>query len=111
MAHKFLSQHGLQDTLVLDKFDSYQSSNKDVVQQINVAGKHGVCASNRFWQPPGMVYVYDSLLSCSINSSSLHRQIAAIMKTEDAAFIVNNVDVQRQVGSSDCGLMANAYAY
>ena len=109
MAQKFPSQHGLQDTLILDKCDLYRSSNEDFVQVINVAGKHWICASNRF-SPPGMVYVYDSLPSCSINSSSLHRQIATIMKAEDAAFIVKHVDVQRQLGSSDCGLMAIAFA-
>ena len=109
MAQKFPSQHGLQNTLVLDKYDRYQSSNEDFVQLVNVAGKHWVCTSNRL-SPPGMVYVYDSLPSCSVNSSSLHRQIAAIMKTEDAAFVVKHVDVQRQVGSSDCRLMAIAFA-
>ena len=107
MAQKFPSQHGLHDTLILDKCDLYRSSNENFVQVINFAGKHWICASNRF-SPPGMVYVYDSLPSCSINSSSLHRQIATIMKAEDAAFIVKHVDVQRQLGSSDCGLMAIA---
>ena len=109
MAQKFPSQHGLQDTLTLDKFDRYQSSNEDFIQLINVAGNHWVCASNRL-SPPGIVHVYDSLPSSSINSSSLHRQIAAIMKTEDASFTVKHVAVQRQVGNSDCGLFAIAYA-
>ena len=109
MAQKFPSQHGLQDTLALDKYDRYQSSNEDFVQLINVAGNHWVCASNRL-SPPGIVHVYDSQPSCSINSSSLHRQIAAIMKTEDASFTVKHVDVQRQVGSSDCGLFAIVFA-
>ena len=93
MAQKFPSQHGLQDTLTLDKFDRYQSSNEDFVQLINVAGNHWVCASNHL-SPPGIVHVYDSQPSCSINSSSLHRQIAAIMKTENASFTMKHVDVQ-----------------
>jgi Ulp1 family protease len=109
MAQKFPAQHGLQDTLTLDKFDRYQSSNEDFVQLINVAGNHWVCASNRL-SPPGIVHVYDSLPSSSINSSSLHRQIAAIVKTEYTSFTVKHVDVQRQVGSSDCGLFAIVYA-
>ena len=109
MAQKFPSQHGLQDTLILDKYDLYHSSNEDFVQLINVAGKHWIYSSNRL-SPPGMVYVYDSLPSCSINSSGLHRQIATIMKAEDAAFIMKHVDVQRQFRSSDCGLMAIAFA-
>ena len=109
MAQKFPSQHGLQDPLTLNKFDRYQSSNQDFIQVINVAGNHWVCASNRL-SPPGIVHVYDSRPSCSTNSSSLHRQIAAIMKTENASFTVKHVNVQRQVGSSDCGLFAIAFA-
>ena len=105
----FTSQHGLQDTLTLDKFDRYQSSNEDFVQLINVAGNHWVCASNCL-SPPGIVHVYNTQPSCSINSSSLHGQIAAIMKTKNASFTVKHVDVQRQVGSSDCGLFAIAFA-
>ena len=62
------------------------------------------------FRPPGIVHVYDSRPSCSTNSSRLHRQLAAIMKTEDASFTVKHVDVQRQVGSSDCGLFAIAFA-
>ena len=54
--------------------------------------------------------MYDSLPSCSTNSSSLHRQIATIMKAEYAVFIVKHVDIQRQLGSSDCRLMAIAFA-
>ena len=30
------------------------------------------------------------------------------MKTEDASIMVKHVDVQRQVGTSDCGLFANS---
>ena len=32
------------------------------------------------------------------------------MKAKDGAFIVKHVDVQRQVGSSDCGLMVIVFA-
>ena len=63
LAKQFPAQHGLQDTLILDKFDRYASSSEDFVQVINICGNHWVCASNRL-SPPGMIYVYDSLPVC-----------------------------------------------
>ena len=109
LAKQFSRQRGLQDMLTLDKFDRYDSSSKDFVQVINVSGNHWVCASNVL-SPPGIIYVYDSLPACCINSRSLHRQIAAIMKSKDASFIVKHAAVQRQIGRSDCGVFAIAFA-
>ena len=60
--------------------------------------------------PPGVVEVYDSIPSYSVHSSNLTRQVAAILQTPHADFELRHVDVQRQVGGSDCGLFALAFA-
>ena len=54
--------------------------------------------------------MYDSKPSCSLNSSTLRMQVAAIMKTPARSFDLFHVDVQRQVGASDCGLFVIAFA-
>lgn len=59
MAQRFLLQHGLQDYLILNKYDRYNSSSKDFVQIINVSRVHWICALN-CTAPPGVVHVYDS---------------------------------------------------
>ena len=60
--------------------------------------------------PPGVVKVYDSMPSYSVHSSALTRQVASILRTPQADFELRHVDVQRQVGGSDCGLFAIAFA-
>ena len=38
------------------------------------------------------------------------RQVAAVLKTSNKAFELKHIDVQCQVGGSDCGLFAIAFA-
>ena len=49
-------------------------------------------------------------MTASMNSCGLHRQIATIMKSKDAFFVVKHVAVQHQIGRSDCGVFAIAFA-
>ena len=101
--------NGLQDPLVLAYNCVYRSGSQRFVQIINIAQSHWICASNML-SPPGVVEVYDSMPSYSVHSSNLTRQVAAILQTPQADFELRHVDVQRQVGGSDCGLFALAFA-
>ena len=87
----------------------WRSSCEGFVQIICVGGQHFVCASN-ITSPPGVVDVYDSLPSYSIKSSTLRKQLATIVKTDESAFQVRHVAVQHQSGGSDCGLFSIAFA-
>ena len=109
LAAKFPEQEGLQDPLMLSKCLRYSSGNQCFVQIVHVAGNHWVCVSNKL-SSFGVVEVYDSIPHYSTNSSCLRRQVAAILKTHTSSFKLRHVDVQRQVGSSDCALFSLAFA-
>ena len=79
LATQFPDQDGLQDTLLLSKYLSYQSGVKGFVQIINISNQHWVCVSN-ILSSPGVIEVYDSLPQYTFNSSSLRQQVAAIIK-------------------------------
>ena len=106
---QFPDQNGLQDTLTLSAMHPYKSSPRDFVQIMNIARNHWVCVANVF-SSPGVVEVFDSMPSYSISSSSLKKQVAAVIKTRENSFQIHHVDVQRQLGGSDCGLFAIAFA-
>ena len=97
-----------QNTLLLQRKLEFNSSNKRFVQIINVDDLHWVCASN-IYSPPGVVDVYDSISSFSVGSYDLHKQLSTILKCS-TDMTVTFVDVQRQAGSSDCGVFAIAFA-
>lgn len=69
-----------------------------------------MCASNLL-SPPGIVDIYDSIPSYNQQSISLQKQVAAVIKTADPKFELRFVDVQRQSGASDCGLLTFAVAF
>ena len=108
LAH-FPKQNGLQDPLALAECLTYNSQNQRFIQIINVSRNHWVCVGNTL-APPGTVEVYDSIPCMSMNSINLHKQIAAIMNTDNEMIRINHIDVQRQTGSNDCGLFAMAFA-
>ena len=56
---------------------------------------------------PG-VLVYDSMYRSA--SSSLRRQVAALLATQESEIPLSFIDVQMQSGGSDCGLFAIAFA-
>ena len=101
--------NGLQDPLLLYERQQWRSSCDNFVQIICVARQHFVCASN-INCPPGVVDVYDSLPSYSVKSSTLRKQLAAIVRTDKPAFQVRHIAVQRQSGTTDCGLFSIAFA-
>ena len=105
---QFPYQQGLQDTLLIEQCGTYRSGNDYFVQIVYVNGNHWVCASNKF-SPPGAIDVFDC--SSSSNSTNLKRQLAIMLKCPSASFLVRNVEVQRQNGTSDCGLFAIAFAH
>ena len=109
MQSQYPTINGLQDTVVLAEGSKYRSGSKNFVQIMNISQSHWVCASNVL-TPPGVVEVYDSMPSYSQHSSALMRQVAVILQTPQAEFELRHIDVQRQVGGSDCGLFAVAFA-
>jgi hypothetical protein len=89
LRNEFPMQNGLQDTLTLEECNTYASCSVDFVQIAHVCGNHWVCISNLHAPPgSGIVDVYDSIPSYSINSPSLKTQIAAIMKTGKSSFTI-----------------------
>ncbi len=106
---EFPKQHGLQDTLLLQRFDQYESDDSQFVQIIHINGNHWLCVSNKFC-PAGTVDVYDCSPGTG-SSPSLKRQIAVVLKCKYSDFTVRLVDVQRQIGYADCGLFSIAFAY
>ena len=76
-------QNGLQSTQLLAKNLQWQASNTGFVQILHISANHWVCASNVF-SPPGVCDVYDSMPATY--SSTLIRQVAAMMKTLNPSF-------------------------
>jgi hypothetical protein len=109
LKEQYPKQNGLQDTLVLAELCRFRSSPTDFIQIVNISRSHWVCVSNVF-SSSGVVEVFDSMPAYSTSSSSLKRQVAAMLKTSEKCFDLYHVDVQRQVGGSDCGLFAIAFA-
>jgi len=99
-------QNGLQSTQLLAKKLQWQSSNTDFVQILHISANHWVCASNVF-SPPGVCDIFDSMPATY--SSTLIRQVAAMMKTPNPSFTLRYINVQMQTGASDCGLFATAF--
>ncbi len=50
---EFPKQLGLQDTLLLQRFDQYESEDSQFVQIVHVNGNHWLCVSNKFCPAPG----------------------------------------------------------
>ena len=109
MKEEFPKQQGLQNTLILQNFDKYESENSQFVQIIHVNGNHWLCVSNKFC-PAGTVDVYDCSPGIAF-SPSLKRQIAVILKSKSSNFTIRLVEVQRQIGSADCGVFSIDFAY
>ena len=109
LKEQYPHQNGLQDTLALAELCRFRSSPTDFIQIVNISRSHWVCVSNVF-SSPGVVEVFDSMPAYSKTLSGLKRQVAAILKTSEKSFDLYHVDVQRQVGGSDCCLFAIAFA-
>ena len=106
---QYPQKNGLQNTLMLNHKQIYNSGQCNLVQIVNVSDQHWVCLSTSSKQP-GVIDMYDSMPSCSKNSPSLKMQACAILKTSARSIRLNHIDVQRQNGGSDCGPFAIAFA-
>ena len=100
-------QNGLQDTLELSKNLKWRSNSVDFVQIVHVSQNHWVCVSN-ILSPPDIVEVFDSLPATF--SSTLKRQVAAVLRCRGPQFTLCYIDVQHQNGADDCALFAVAFA-
>ena len=79
----------------------------EFIQIINV-GRHWVCLSTIGAPSPGVVRVFDSLYS-KPNAITIEHACRMLLHTGDVVTFVNE-KVQKQLGSSDCGLFALAFA-
>ena len=110
MSKQFRTFGGFQETIYLAVPEHpYKSTSEKFIQLVNINNIHWVCVSNVL-SSSGVVEVYDSKPNFSIGSSVLHEQVAKILRIEGKSFKLNHVDVQRQLGSNDCGLYAIANA-
>ena len=84
---------------------------KNVVQIINLGGKHWLTVSNIGCEP-NQVKVYDSLYHKLPDSGrqKFARSVAMLINTNISNMSVQWVDMSKQKGSADCGLFAIASA-
>ena len=78
------------------------------IEVVHNGADHWLVVANIGVPRDGVVRVYDSLYKCLTTSTEL--QIASIVNTSQPKVSVEFVDVQKQCGSSDCGVYAIAYA-
>ena len=79
----------------------------EFVQVLNVAASHWILIST-INCPPGVVNVYDS--GGRYTTSRNKKEIAALLQTGKDTITLHYMNVQHQVGVSDCGLFALAFA-
>lgn len=112
LEEQFPSLGGLQNCLFAQNY-GFVPQNQESVQIHFVDGNHWCVTSSKGDQ----VRIYDSHMTGHL-SSSLSHQIAQIYRPlvdtgdddEDPELIVYKADVQQQVGSTDCGIFAIAFA-
>ena len=78
------------------------------MQIINIRNSHW-CTVTNIGCNEGEVKVYDSLYS-SVSTSTLH-VIASLLYSSASELVIMMMDVGRQSNSSDCGVLAIAFAY
>ena len=97
---------GLQD-VALGLTLSFQVEPQEFVQVLPDGHAHCLTVSNIGLQH-SHVHVFDSFRSAA--SSSLKLQISSLLVTKELHLTLQYIDVQRQVGGSDCGLFSIAFA-
>ena len=105
LRHQYPKQNGLQDTILLAERSLWDSEPNRFIQIINISRQHWVCASTYVGCPEDVVDIYDSIPAYSTGSSTLRKQVAAIIHTTNPTFELRFIDIQRQ---SDCALFAIA---
>ena len=107
MLQQFPHVSGLQ-TPVLQQTLAFQVHRGEFVQIICVGNSHW-CTISNIGCDEGEVKVYDSLYS-SISNVTL-RIIASFVCSSASQLVVRMMDVGTQSNSSDCGVLAIAFAY
>ena len=97
---------GLQDTCKACTL-SMDIKTGEFLQVLNVAASHWILIST-INCPPGVVNVYDS--GGRYTTSRNKEEIAALLHTGKDTITLHYMNVQHQVGVSDCGLFALAFA-
>ena len=99
--HQFPSYQGLKNTLVRDSLGFWTNN---YIQIVHSCSCHWITVSSIGCQP-GEVDIYDSLYR-DIDDATIRR----IEKVFGSSITFNLPDVQKQVGFTDCGLFAIAFA-
>ena len=98
---------GLQSP-VLQQTLAFNVHGGEFVQIIHVGGDHWCTVSNDGCDS-GVVDVYNSI--CTSVSNVTLRVIASLVYSSSSKLVVRMMDVGRQSNSSDCGVLAIAFAY
>ena len=104
---QFPHMSGLQ-TPVLQQSLAFQVHSGEFVQIVNIRNNHW-CVISTVGCDEGVVNVYDSMYA-SLTSSTV-RIIASLMYSSTSQLTIRMMDVGRQSNSSDCGVLAIAFAY
>lgn len=107
----FPMQNGLQDTHRLFDQHKWESDPDSFVQIVYVDTiSHWACLSNKF-SPDGTVDLYDSMHTTPTTDGCIVKQACKILQCIQPSITINVINVQPQVGGTDCGLFAIAMAF
>ena len=106
----FPRQNGLEDTHCLLEKSQWNSHPDKFVQIIYVDSGHWVCVSNKF-SPDSCIDLFDSMHTSPEVDDCIIKQVCRIVQSSRPSITINTVNVQQQVGITDCCLFAVAMAY
>ena len=107
MLQYFPSMSGLQPP-TLQKVFAFQVHSGEFVQIIHIRNNHW-CVVSTVGCESGVVNVYDSLYT-SVSDKTIHL-IASMVSSSSSKLEIRMMDVAKQLNSSDCGVLAIAYAF
>ena len=106
----FTSISGFQSTVVFESTQIKCPKSK-FIQILNVYNNHWVTVSNVDCKNANEIKIYDSMKSSRLETSDkFNCQVAALMNCSSSKINVQYANVKQQVGGSDCGLFAIAFA-
>lgn len=108
LKYAFPQQNGLCDTSYLREKYHWPSTPQNFVQIIHV-NDHWVCLSNSLCNEDGVVELFDSLHSTSLDDTII-QQASTILCCQSPSFKIRVVNVQQQKGGETCGLFSIAFA-
>ena len=101
LKQKYPEVGGLQPT-----FGAFQPSEKEMVQVLNSGGSHWVAMSTVGCTPATVQWLDSFHGSPTLSQQQL---VADMLQTKEDKILINTMNVQMQVGGSDCGLFALAF--